>query len=317
MKAEELAQQNFATAAHLLDLCRLLQGLKKFDVDKEFALAVCSKMEVAGDTAFHHARNESVLCCVKAAMPLPSCLLTDGGMDFLLRQSILVAAAAVESFLWDVLRENALTIIQAKGRKADETLRNITLTIDDYLSLEGYEDKDVRLRQIILKRFERGALYDLDKVSEIAQILGVRDLWKDVGKEIGSSPEDIKAKLMALINRRNQIVHRADRPDEGAPATEIDCHGLRKIGYAWANNHVQLAKSFVTGSAAVIARSMEQMEQIISRRTEQELAQQTLQPAATFTPSLQAVPVALTPETAPVPAPAAPAPQSPAAVKAP
>ncbi len=280
MKAEELSLQNFATAAHMLDLCQLMQGLKKFDADKEFALAVCSKMEVNGDISFHHARNDRVLCCVKAAVPLPSCLLAEGGMDFLLRQAVLVAAAALESFLWDVLRENALTVIQAKGRKADETLRNITLTLDDYLSLEGYEDKDVRLRQIILKRFERGSLYDLDKVNEIALILGVRDLWKEVGKEIGSTPEDIKGKLQSLINRRNQIVHRADRPDEGAPPDEIDCHGLRKIGFAWANNHVQLARSFVTGSAVVIAKSIAQMEQIIAKREEQELARQTLHPAA-------------------------------------
>lgn len=297
MKAEELALQNFATAAYLLDLCQLLQGLKNFEVDKEFALAVCSKMEVSGDTAFHHSRNDRMLCCVKAAVSLPSCLLAEGGMNFLLRQAILVAAAALESFLWDVLRENALTVIQAKGRKADETLRNITLTLDDYLSLEGYEDKDVRLRQIILKRFERGTLYDLDKVSEIAQILGVQNFWIEIGKEIGSKPEEIKAKLQSLINRRNQIVHRADRPDEGASPTEIDCHGLRKIGFAWANNHVQLAKSFVTGSAAVIAKSVAQMEQAIAKRAEQELAQQTLKPAAA-------------PE--PAPASATPAPHPPA-----
>lgn len=290
MKADELALQNFATAAHLLDLCQLLQNLKKFDANSEFALAVCSKMAVPAETAFHHARNDRVLCCVKASIPLPSCLLSEGGMDFLLRQAVLVAAAALESFLWDVLRENALTVIQAKGRKADDTLRNITLTLDDYLSLEGYEDKDVRLRQIILKRFERGSLYDLEKVSEIAQILGVRDLWKEVGKEIGSTPEDIKAKLQSLINRRNQIVHRADRPEEGAPSDEIDCHGLRKIGFAWANNHVQLTRSFVTGSAAVIAKSVTQMEQIIAKRAEQELAQQTLKPAAAIPPQAPAEP---------------------------
>jgi hypothetical protein len=247
-------------------------------------------------------------------MPLPSCLLADGGMNFLLRQSILVAAASVESFLWDVLRENALTIIKAKGRKADDTLRNITLTLDDYLSLEGYEDKDIRLRQIILKRFERGALYDLDKVSEIALILGVRDIWKEVGKEIGSTPEDIKVKLQALINRRNQIVHRADRPDEGAPAEEADCHGLRKIGFAWANNHVQLAKSFVTGSAAVIARSVDQMEQIIAKRAEQELSRQTIKPGvAVAAPPLPQQGVPAAPEPAPAPLPAAPSPQPPAA----
>ena len=279
MNARELALQNFTIANHLLDLHQLFSGLSPFDPGKDFELAVCSKMNTSHDAVFHHTKNERVLCCVKATLPLPSCLLADQGMNFLLRQAILVAAAALEAFFWDVLRENTLTVIQAKGRKTDESLRNITLTLDDYLSLEEYQDKDERLRQIILKRFERGTLYELDKITEIAQILGVRDLWDNVSKQTSTSVAEIRTKLQNLITRRNLIVHRADRPEEPAQPDEVDRHGLRKITYAWANTHVNFAKSFVTASSEIFEKSIEQMNQIIARKTEQLLAQQTLKEA--------------------------------------
>ncbi|MCC6132530.1 MAG: hypothetical protein IT186_21610 [Acidobacteria bacterium] len=276
MQAKELALQNFAIAAHLLDLHQLLTGFKTFDPGKDFELALCSKMEMTPGTAFHHTRSERALCSVKASIPLPSCLLADGGMDFLLRQAILVSAAALESFVWDVLRENALTVIKAKGRKTNDTIRNITLTLDDYLSLEDYEDPDIRLQQIILKRFERGALYDLDKVTEIATKLGVKDFWKEISRRIGTSQEDLKQKLPSLITRRNQIAHRADRPDDEASAENIDRYGLRVIFFPWTNTHVQLARSFITASAEVFEQSVDQMKLIIARKEEQKLAQETL-----------------------------------------
>jgi len=56
-------------------------------------------------------------------LAIPSCLTTEKGLDFLLRQAVVVACSALESFIWDILRENTLTVIRAKGRKADDSLK--------------------------------------------------------------------------------------------------------------------------------------------------------------------------------------------------
>ena len=44
--------------------------------------------------------------------------------------------------------------------EASAVLHHLNPNEDDYLSIEGYADPDVRLQQIILKNFERGTLYD-------------------------------------------------------------------------------------------------------------------------------------------------------------
>ena len=72
--------------------------------------------------------------------PIPASLLVEDGINFLLRQAVVVGCMALESFFWDALRENVLTIVRARKRGADKSLRELTLSLDDYLSLEGYDD---------------------------------------------------------------------------------------------------------------------------------------------------------------------------------
>ena len=279
MSPYDLAIQNFSVAEHLLQLHQLFRDLSSYDPGTEFGAAVITQLALPPGSALHHAKNTRLLCGINGAIPMPSCLLVREGIDFLLRQAVLVASSAIESYFWDTLRENALTVIKVKGRKSDSTLREITLTIDDYLSLESYSDPDERLRQIILSRFERSTIYDFNKIGEITAILGVKEFWPEVAKEIGLTPGELQSRLNNLISRRNKITHRADRPESGTKPEDIDSLGLRAMSHAWADTHITTAKSFVMASDSVISKAISQLKLIIAQREEQKLAQQTLRPS--------------------------------------
>jgi hypothetical protein len=276
MQALDLAIRNFAVAEHLLHLQQLFAGAGVYEPGTTFVVALCTEMAVPESTALHHIKNSHAILGIHGSVTVPSCLTTTQGLDFLLRQAVVVSCSALESFLWDILRENALTVIRARGRKADDSLKNITLTLDDYLSLDEYPDKDERLRQIILRRFERGALYDLEKIDEIMGILNVKDFWKEVSTQTGFDPKEIRSRLNDLINRRNQIAHRADRPEDGTPLKECDPHGLRPITHAWTSTRITTARAFVQSAAVAVEKALGDLELIIAQKEEQKLARQTL-----------------------------------------
>lgn len=276
MNALDLANRNFAVAEHLLQLEQLFADAAQHQPSGDYVLQLCSEMQTPAGAAWHHLKNTHALIGISGSIPVPSCLTTTKGLDFLLRQAVVVACSALESFIWDILRENTLTIIKARGRKADDSLRAVTLTLDDYLSLEGYSDPDERLKEIILRRFERGALYDSSKIDEVMKILTVKDFWKDIATHTGLDASTIRSQLNDLILRRNQIAHRADRPEDNTPADQCDPHGLRPITYAWVNTRIHTAKAFVQGAAASVATAIHLLEEIIATREEQKLAQQTL-----------------------------------------
>jgi hypothetical protein len=277
MRAYDLAIQNFSVAEHLLQLHELFRELHEEAADESLRLAVCRCLALPDQTALRHARNDQLVLLAKATAPIPHSLLVPDGINFLLRQAVVVACTALESFFWDALRENVLTIVRARKRGADESIRKLTLTLDDYLSLEGYADPEVRLQQIILKNFERGTLYDASSIERIATTLTVKDFWKQVSKKCGSPDNDIKRQIGELINRRNQVAHRADRPDEQAnPPEEADKHGLRAISFSWVNARVATARNVVSASAEIFKGTLEQLVTQLKQEEEQRLARQTM-----------------------------------------
>lgn len=278
MAAYDLAVQNFAVAEYLLQLFELFHDLREETNVEELRLAICRKWGLSESTALRQACNDQMFLVVRATAPIPQALLIENGADFLLRQAVVVSCTALESFFWDSLRENVLTIVRARRRGADESLRDLKLTLDDYLSIENWADPNERLRQIILKNFERGTLYATGDIDRIATILTVRDFWNSVAQRCGQNARDVRRYLDELIQRRNQIAHRADRPNPDAnPPEEQDGHGLRAIGFAWVNVRFSTAKSVVNAANECFRQALHQLERQLDQEREQELARGTLE----------------------------------------
>ena len=257
MHALTLFQQNFAVAESLLQMYQLTGGLKEEELPEELRRAVCIFWEEQENARVHHASNDRITLLVRPTARIPGPILIPGGLDFLLRQAVVVACTALETFLWNTVLENALTIVRARRTGADEEIKNLSLTLEDYISIEHSPDRDMRVRQIILKNFERKPLYSPDAIDRVARILTVRNFWEQVEKVCGESATNLRRLIGDLIPRRNVIAHRADRPDD---SKELDTHGLTPISSAWTNMRVQAVKTLVTAAAGIFSQAMAQLE---------------------------------------------------------
>lgn len=266
MQPLTLFKQNFAIAESLMQLHRLFSELKQLDLPEDLRLAICSVWGTPKNTALQHASNDRVMICAKAATPIPETLTLEGGLDFLLRQAIIVSCTALESFFWDALRENVLIIVKARRTGADKSLRDLTFTLGDYISIQQYEDPDVRLKQIILKNFERSTLYNVDSIDRITSTMTVNRFWERVEEKTGEPAKHIKRQISELIDRRNKIAHRADRPEDGE---EADGQGLRHIQLPWVNVRVQACNTLVNASNEIIKEAIQRLESDIRAAEEQ------------------------------------------------
>lgn len=266
MRAFTHFQQNFAVAESLLQLYQLFRGLEPASIPDELRLALCSQLELPETASLQHVKNDRLMICARAANPIPAGLMIAGGLDFLLRQTVVVACTSLESFFWDSLRGSILTIVKARKRKADPSIMNITLTLDQYMSIDQYDDPDQRLRQIILDKYKRGTLYTIDSIDELVAIMTIRDFWDRVESKTGEPAKSLRRNISDLIRRRNQITHRADRPEEGE---DIDGHGLRPIAFAWANQHAQAAKTLVGAANDIMNEAIGMLESELKAQEEQ------------------------------------------------
>lgn len=258
MRAPTLFQQNFAVAESLLQMYQLTGGLAQSELPEALRRAVCGFWEEPENAGVHHASNDRITLLVRPTARIPGTILIPGGLDFLLRQAVVVACTALETFFWHAVLESALTVVRARRAGADEELKNLSVTLEDYISIEQFPDRDTRVRQIILKNFERKTLYSADAIERVARILTVRDFWEQVEKACGESATNLRRLVGDLISRRNVIAHRADRPDH---AGEVDTHGLTPISFAWTNIRVQAVKTLVTAAAGIFTQTLARLEQ--------------------------------------------------------
>ena len=253
MYALTVFQQNFAVAERLLQQFQLAGGLAWSAPPDNLLRELPESWAAQGTVGAQLAVNEQVLILFRSTARVPSSLRVEGGLDFLLRQAVVVACTALETFLWEAVRGGALSVVRARRRGADDELRNLTLTLEEYVSLDTTADPDSRARQILLARFDRQVLYDVSSIDRVARMLGVKDFWGRVELASGTPAASLRALVGDLVARRNLITHRADRAAEGEPA---DGHGLRPITLPWTNMRLQATNTVATAAADVFASAL-------------------------------------------------------------
>lgn len=260
MHAPTLFQQNVAVTESLLQMCQLTGGLKQSELPEELRRAVCDFWEEQENAIVRHASNNRIKFLVRPTARIPGHLLAPDSLDFLLRQAVVVACTALETFFWNTVLENVLTIVRARRAGADEELKDLSLTLEDCISIEQVADCDMRVRQIILKIFERKTLYSTGAIDRVTKIPTIRNFWEQLEITCGEPATNLRRLISVLISWRNLIVHRADRPDD---SDEVDTHGMTPISFAWTNIRVQAVKTLVTAAAGIFSHTMAQLEKAL------------------------------------------------------
>ena len=251
--------QNFAIAERLLQIYQLANGLRPSELPSNLKQTLCDFWEEPENTHIKYAVNDRIAILSRSAARFPDAQMEEGGLDFLLRQAVIMACTSLEAFLWDMVCANASTVIRLRRSRAAEELKNLTLTLEEYIALEKYDDPEQRFNKVLLKNFERKTLYDLKAIDQIANILAVHNFWDQVEKSCGEPASNLKRLISDLIARRNLIAHRADRPtDDGG--SEVNGHGLRPITFSWTNMRVQATKTLASAAADIFTNSVKCLE---------------------------------------------------------
>ena len=125
----------------------------------------------------------------------------------------------------------ATSCINIKDKEIAEQFKNLTFNLDECLRLLANPDPlFIALKMISFVNFSY--LSGKRGVHVTGALLGIDRPWKQIADRLGRGEEELQRAVDDTVNRRNDIVHRADRekklPD--GPAQEI--------GYAWTRQAV-------------------------------------------------------------------------------
>ena len=137
----------------------------------------------------------------------------------ILRSSIVASISALDKYMHDIVVEKCWQLLNGPEKNVPKELANLKVPV---LTTKKAMDKirantsarpgsqiKVQIQEMLHREF---TFQNVAGVEKGAKILGVKDFWGKVAKEMPGKPKkgDVQKQLMKVASRRNKIVHEAD-----------------------------------------------------------------------------------------------------------
>ena len=184
--------------------------------------------------------NEVFLGLIREGAEVPPATIKRSALYNLLRQSVVTASTALETYLPILLRDNLPEVIGLRGRdfvpKKDEEIKNqfknLTFALDEVVRILADPDP-LFVANKMISSLNFSYLSGKRGIHVTGVLLALDNPWGLIAKQLGRDETEIKKTLDATVKRRNDIVHRADRSQDDPSGA------AQEIGYPWAKQAVE------------------------------------------------------------------------------
>ena len=209
--------------------------------------------------------NEIFLGLVRERAQMTRPTLRRASLNHLLRQSVVAACTALETFLPSLLRANLPTVIDVRGREfvpRDKDLqayfKDLAFSLSDTLRLIGDPEAPLFIANKILGLINFKYLSGKKGIHTVGTLLALEDPWELISSRLGQNRENLEQSVEGTTRRRNDIVHRADRPQR-QPGGEA-----QGIGYAWSKGAVDTISNVCLALDELVAERMRELKREMS-----------------------------------------------------
>jgi hypothetical protein len=226
LSPRQIFEDNVRPAELLLKVYRLLEHDAP-ETEGDRVQQLRKLVEAEADEGLMVIYNEIFLGLIRERADVPPTSIRRAALCNLLRQAVVMACTALETFLPALLRANLHEVIKVKGREfvpKDKELAahlsNLKFELPDVLRVLASPDPLFIANKMI--GFLNLNLGGRRGIHVVGVLLGIENPWADIASRLGRKQSDLTTTLDATINRRNDIIHRADRDKrdlEGAAQT--------------------------------------------------------------------------------------------------
>lgn len=237
LSPRQLFEDNIRPADLLLKVFRLLDH-EQLNTEANLHRALRELVKADKDEGLMIIYNEIFLGLIRERAEVPAASIKRAALCNLLRQAVVTACTALETYLPTLLRNQLPEVISLRGRdfvpkdkEIGEQFKNLTFNLDECMRVLASPDPlFVANKMISFVNFSY--LSGKRGIHVTGALLGIENPWKEIADRLRRDQEELKKTLDDAVNRRNDIVHRADR-EKKAPDGEA-----QKIGYAWSRQTV-------------------------------------------------------------------------------
>lgn len=243
LSPRQLFEDNIRPAELMLKVFRLLEhDTPQTEGELVHALRGIAKAEAEESLLVIY--NEIFLGLIRERAEIHAAAIKRGALCNLLRQAIVTACTALETYLPALLRIQLPEVITLRGRNflikkdkdVEEQFKNLTFKLEDCVRLlANPEPLFVANKMISFINFSY--LSGKRGIHVTGFLLGIDNPWRQIAHRLHRGEDELKETFEDTVNRRNDIVHRADREKKApdGPPQEID--------FAWTRHAVDTVRA--------------------------------------------------------------------------
>lgn len=212
-------EDNVRPARLMLQVYRLLDCEDGIQTSGEFVDKLRALVRAAATEDLMVVQNEIFVGLVRERAQVPVATLRRTTLTHLLRQAIVASCTALDAYLPGLLRLHLPEVIKLKGRDflpvdpaVKEYCKDLVFHIDEVMRLLADENATLYISNRLLTLSQFKYLADRKGLHVVGAVLGLAKPWDEIAGHLQREKKELMDVLDATVKRRNDIVHRADRP---------------------------------------------------------------------------------------------------------
>jgi hypothetical protein len=135
----------------------------------------------------------------------------------LLRAQYVLGVSALDHYVHELTRVG-MVMIFAGTRLATPAYYRFRISMDSVVNSASASELQARFESEVRTQHNYLAFQHPDKIADAIRLISKKKLWECVSTRMTMDKDDIKIRLMLIVDRRNKIAHEADI-DPGHPGT--------------------------------------------------------------------------------------------------
>jgi hypothetical protein len=260
LSPRQIFEDNIRPAELLLKVYRLLEHDEP-NTEVDVLKSLREIVKANDDEAMIVIYNEVFLGLIRERAQVPHSAIRRSALLNLLRQAVVCSCTALETYLPALLTRHLEEVVRYRGRNfipSDQEVaticKGLTFSLDDAVRLLNDPDPFFVANKLI-GYLKFTYLTGWKGIHFTGLLLTVARPGVDLAARLGRNEKELKKIVDDTGLRRNDIVHRADRPDLGVDDAPQD------ISFSWALQAVETIRLVCTCLDELVAERLQKLRQ--------------------------------------------------------
>jgi hypothetical protein len=256
----QIFEDNIRPAELMLKVYRLLHHDAP-QSDGELVQSLRSLVNANSEESLLVIYNEVFLGLIRERAQILPSTLRIAALSNLLRQAVVSACTALETYLPALLTRHLDEVIRYKGRgfipsepEIATQCRTLTFSIDEVVRLLNDPDPFFVANKLV-GHLKHTYLTGARGVQVTGLLLSIPKPWAALAKRLNRDDKELRKTIETTVSRRNDIVHRADRSELEAEVEQ------QEITYSLAHQAVETIRVVCLCLDEIVAERLTQLRQ--------------------------------------------------------